>query len=135
MLIQTADGLAAMTPEQACDKLSQLIGTSDLPVMSSVEFEAWLDKLRLAEQSNPLLRLVWPSMDRAQESTRNLIVRRSIASAGLALLAEGPSSLLNHLDPVTGQTFLYRQTATGFELQSGYMIAGKPLVISFVTHR
>ena len=55
--------------------------------------------------------------------------------AGLALMQEGPGVLTRHLDPATGQPFIYRPTATGFELQSAYQRDNKPVVMTFLRNK
>jgi hypothetical protein len=51
--------------------------------------------------------------------------------AGFAVMQNGTEALQSHPDPVTGQPFVYTETADGFELQSGYQFKGAPLKLSF----
>jgi hypothetical protein len=51
--------------------------------------------------------------------------------AALAVAQDGPSELQSHLDPSTGQPFVYTETADGFDLQSGFQTNGVPLKMQF----
>ena len=54
-----------------------------------------------------------------------------MATAGLAVLQDGPAALQTNPDPSTGQPFAYTQTADGFELQSSFQLSGKPVKLLF----
>lgn len=98
------------------------------------EYQAWLNKLYSAQQTNPVLSLLWPALENVLEKTRVTVVQRAMISAGLALMQEAPNALENHLDPASGQAFVYRETGDGFELASTRQIDGKPVVMSFRTN-
>jgi hypothetical protein len=97
---------------------------------SDAQYQAWLKKVQAAEQNNPTMQFYVP-MDHVIEQTQTMVLNRAMTAAGLALLQNDANALSKYLDPATGQPFLYRQTATGFELQSGYQRNGEPVILTF----
>lgn len=148
--MRAASNVASMTPEQFAQRIhsSPPIPQSELVAgwrqmaelyseyvrvlgATDTERQAWLAKVRAAEQEHPRLHLDWQGLAQAEERTRTMIVQRALMAAGLALQQDGTSALECRRDPATGQAFVHRQTATGFELQSAYQTNGKPLVMTF----
>lgn len=124
--MQPADVMTAC--QQVADlerEYARMLGATD------AEYQAFLTKLRAAEETNPFLKVLWPAMDRVEDKTRATIVQRAMTVAGLALAQDGPPAFARYPDPATGQPFVYRKTATGFELQSAYRHQDKPLVMTF----
>lgn len=77
--------------------------------------------------------MVAPALDKCLETTRPAVVQRALVTAGLAVVQDGPGAMARYLDPATGQAFTYRETETGFELQSGYQHRNKPVTMTFRT--
>ena len=97
---------------------------------SSDVYEEWLQQRDELEQSNPLAK-TFLTFDKYVERADRSAVNRALAVAGLAVAEEGASALQSHPDPVTGQPFVYTETADGFELQSGFQTNGVPLKMQF----
>lgn len=151
-----ADRFATMTPEQIQEMFQQLGGDDPVGLMDKAqvvaatwqvaelereyvkmmdapdaEYQAWLTKLRAVQETNPFVKLLWPAMDTVLDKTRATVVQRAMMVAGLKVYEYGPNALLQYRDPSTGQAFVYRETAAGFELESAYQQKGKPVVLSF----
>lgn len=99
--------------------------------LSDHEYQAWQEKWRAVQQTNPLIASVLPVLESAMDKARATVVQRALISAGLALLLSEPNALQSHLDPASGNAFTYRPTADGFELQSTYLRNGEPVVVFF----
>jgi hypothetical protein len=133
--IEADKQFANMSQEQIVAKMREVaalerdyVRVMELP---DTEYQAWLAKVQAAQQTNPLIDMLWPVMDRVTDRTRAMVVQRALAVAGLQVLASGPTVLTQYRDPASGQPFLYRPTATGFELSSTYQLNGKPVTVNF----
>jgi hypothetical protein len=114
---------ASMSKEQIIAKMREVAALEREYVQAiglpATDYEAWLTKLQMARQTNPLIDLLMPAFDSA------------MAEAGMRTLMSGPSVLSQYLDPATGQPFVYRMTAIGFELSSSFQIKGQPVKLEF----
>lgn len=153
---QTADRFAAMAPEQIQQTLQQLRGVNQFGLMDKAQlvaavrqvvdlereyvkamdlpdaqYQAWLAKLHAMQTANPCVNMWWPTWNAAMDRTRAMVVQRALVVAGLNVLTSGANALQQYPDPASGQPFVYRQTATGFELESAYQQKGKPVVLQF----
>ena len=130
-------GLESIDPDQAIGQIgqaadlakqhAQMLGASD------AEYREWLASVQAARKTNPLAELFLSPLDQVTELTRAFMVRSAMAAAGLAVICDGTGALQSHVDPATGQPFVYTETADGFDLQSNSscQINGKPLKLSF----
>jgi hypothetical protein len=84
-----------------------------------------------AGKTDPLVGYLVTGLWKAVDKTQAMTVRSAMAAAGLAVMQDGPGALQSHPDPSTGRPFAYIQTANGFELQSSFQVAEKPLKLSF----
>ena len=130
-------GLPEMDPTQVAAALREVAAMERAYVQTlngtEAQYQAWLEKISAAEQTNPFLRLLLPAHEAVVDKTRAVIVRRAMMAAGLALLQDGPNALLNHPDPASGRPFVYRLTSQGFELESVHPWKGQPVTMSFRT--
>jgi hypothetical protein len=115
---------------QAAEWEREYVQALSLP---DVQYQAWLDKLHTAQQANPLLSALWPSLDNVLEKTRITVIKRTMISAGLAVIQDELDALQNHLDPASGKPFVYEATGDGFQLESTCKSNDKPVVMSFQT--
>jgi len=99
--------------------------------MQEAEYQDWLTGLHEAEKSNPLLGMTMSAIEPVVDKSRRASITSAMVAAGLAVMRDGESSLPSHLDPATGEPFVYTQTDDGFELRSGYEYRGEPLKLRF----
>ena len=99
--------------------------------LPEAEYGEWLARLQAAEKTNPFVEYFVTSLKRTVVKTHAMSVRSAMAAAGLAVMQNGTGALQSHPDPATGQSFVYTQTADGFELQSSFQFEDKPLKLSF----
>jgi len=128
--------LANLSREQALAGMRQVAALereyATVLGLPDAEYNAWLTKLNQARQTNPVI-ILWPAMNQMLKSSRSTFVQRAMAVAGLQVLTSGPAVLTQYPDPATGQPFVYRPSANGFELQSPYQAGGKPVTLEFRT--
>ncbi len=98
--------------------------------LPEAEFRERLGSLQAAEEANPVVGF-FTAGSGPLERTQAMTIRGAMAAAGLAVMQDGPDALQSHLDPATGQPFIYTPTSDGFELQSGYEIKGEPVKLRF----
>lgn len=112
---------------QAAELERQYAQALDLP---EAEYRAWLTSLDESGKTNPFIgRLT--AHEQAVIKTQAVTVMSAMAVAGLAVMQGGPDALQSHPDPATGQPFAYTQTDDGFELESSFQVAQKPLKLPF----
>ncbi len=136
-VLSDSNPLANMSREQALAGMRQVAALereyAKVLELPDAEYNAWLAKLNQTRQANPLVDMLWPAMDQMLERTRATVIQRAMAVAGLQVLASGPAVLTQYPDPATGQPFIYRPSANGFELQSTHQADGKPVTLEFRT--
>jgi hypothetical protein len=118
--------IAAM--RQAADlerEYTKVLGASD------AEYREWLARLEAARKTNQFIDNALPVIEKAADQTQAVTVKSAMITAGLAVMQSGPDALQSHLDPFTGQPFVYTKTDGGFQLQSSYQFKGAPLTLSF----
>jgi len=156
ILGETADRLAALPPEEAARELTmgndsaqisstglaqyiaQMRQAAELQAqyakaseLTDAQYQAWLTNLDEAAKTNPIVAMFVSSLGLATDKTQAMKIRSAMAAAGLAVMQNGTDALQSHPDPTTGQPFAYRQTPNGFELESTFQVAQKPLSLSF----
>ena len=99
-----------------------LAGTED-------QYHAWLNRMRTAQDSNVVLKMLWPIIEDAADKARAAVVQRTMVAAGLTVFQDGPEALSSYPDPATGQPFEYRETADGFQLQSAFQRDGQSVTM------
>jgi hypothetical protein len=72
-----------------------------------------------------------PTLEGLVNKAREAVVDRKMAAAGLAVLQSGQEALSAYPDPASGQPFVYREKADGFQLQSDYQLHGQPITMTF----
>ncbi|MFL5338870.1 MAG: hypothetical protein ACJ8F7_01785 [Gemmataceae bacterium] len=98
-----------------------------LPVQQfNEEFTAEVKK-RAA--TNPVIRELFPALERVRTAQARIDVRRALLSAALAVQTGGKDALKNHADPVAGGPFDYVALEGGFELRSKARLDNKPLTL------
>jgi hypothetical protein len=124
--VDTVQVIAAM--RQVADlerEYTKALGSSD------AEYREWLARLESIRKTNPMAQMFLPVIEQTVDRTQATTVRSAMVVAGFAVMQNGTEALQSHPDPVTGQPFVYTETADGFELQSGYQFKGAPLKLSF----
>jgi hypothetical protein len=106
---------------------------ADALELPEAEYRKWLDGLQAAEKTNAFVKVFVSDLGLSVDKTQLATISAAMVVAGLAVMQEGPGALQSHLDPATGQPFIYTQTTDGFELQSNstYQILGKPVKLRF----
>ena len=94
-------------------------------------YAAWRARLDVELQTNPVARVLMPALDGSIERTRATVVRRALVLAAARVYQEGPGALTQVLDPASGQPFVYRYTAGGFELESSYRYKDETIRYTF----
>jgi hypothetical protein len=158
MINRETDRLTTIPPEEAMHELLQLAEEAKSQIQSmgltqaiadmrqaaelqrqyaqalglpDAEYRAWLTSLDEAGKTNPFVEVFVTGLEKAVIRTQAMTVRTAMAAAGLAVMQDGPAALQSHPDPSTGQPFAYTQTGDGFELQSSFQVAEKPVKLSF----
>jgi hypothetical protein len=115
--------------KQTADSIRELARV--LTSSSAEDYEAWLQSSTELQESNPMARILLPSYDSYLDKMQRAAIKRQMMVTALAVVREGADALQSHPDPTTGQSFIYTETADGFELQSGYQTNGIPLKMQF----
>ena len=158
MLKRQIDRLAALPPEDAMRELTQIADDSNPKIQSTdmaqafadlrqaaelqqqyaqaldlpeAEYRQWQSRVDEIGKSNPFVESFVTGLGKAVDRTQAMTVRSAMATAGLAVLQDGPAALQTNPDPTTGQPFAYTQTADGFELQSSFQFQEKPVKLTF----
>ena len=113
---------------QAAELQRQYAQTLELP---EAEYRAWLADQTAVRKTNPFVDSLLSAFENAVAKTQAMTVRNAMAAAGLAVMRDGPDALQSHPDPTTGQPFVYKKTADGFELESNFQVLDKSLKLSF----
>ena len=104
--------------------------------LPEAEFQAWW-KATQAEiaHGHPLAEEIIPAIAAVQAKAQQRRVERTLFTAGLDVLQNGPAQLTRYRDPATGGTLTYVPTPAGFELRSPFGVKGKPVTMSFPAPR
>ena len=123
-------GLAQAIKEmrQVAELEKQFSKALELP---DAEYRAWMNNLDAIRKTNPYIDALFSPAEGAVIRTQAMTVKSAMAAAGLAVTQTGTDALQSHPDPTTGQPFAYKKTADGFELESSFQVAQKPLSLSF----
>ncbi|MEM7394825.1 MAG: hypothetical protein AAF492_21030, partial [Verrucomicrobiota bacterium] len=90
--------------------------------------EAWQENF---DSLNPLSQILIPSIRKAWAAQAKMTIRRDMLQTGLGVLRQGPELLERRKDPISEARYIYRKTATGFELESTFESNDKPVVMRF----
>jgi hypothetical protein len=74
-------------------------------------------------------------VEEARRRLDQVQVEQAMLGAGLALAQSGPEKLTVLPDPASGKPFTYVTKEGGFELQSTFVVRGKPLTMTFAPPR
>jgi hypothetical protein len=157
---QLADKLTAMSPEEAMRELNSLLSRQGIgsatesmepaQAISAVrqgaklarewagaltwtEQDRWdrLTRLQSSESTDAIGNLFLSGIEVCLEMTDAVKVGAAMFAAGMDVMSRGQNVLSLHLDPATGQPFIYTQSSDGFELESDYQVDGQPLKLRF----
>jgi hypothetical protein len=122
---------SGVTPEMIRQTADFVREFATVLAQPDAQYQQWLSRVQAAQESNPYLKEILPTMQNVVDKARAGVVTRTMTLAGLAVLQSGQESLLSYPDPSTGQPFQYQETADGFQLQSVYQIKGQPVTMTF----
>ena len=124
-----------MDPQQAIADILQVAELNrewvEMLGSSDAAYREWFARLESIRKTNPMAENFLPTIEQTVDRTQAVTVGSAMVAAGLAVMQSGTEALQSHPDPVTGQPFVYTETANGFQLQSSYQFLGRPLTVSF----
>ncbi|MGB8168313.1 MAG: hypothetical protein WCF18_12520 [Chthoniobacteraceae bacterium] len=124
------------SPERLAAEVAFIRATEETMAASltlpEAEFQAWWKATQAEiELGHPLAQLIIPTIAAIQARVQQRRVERTLFTAGLEVLQNGPAQLIRYRDPATGGALTYVPTPTGFELRSPFGVKGKPVTMSF----
>jgi hypothetical protein len=125
--VDQASALAMLA--QVADSERQLAGM--LQSSTEDEYETWQQHCADLVASDPFAKMFEAGIARVMDRVQGAEIEQQMMVAGLAVAQNGPEALATVPDPASGQAFVYTDTDDGFELQSAYVVNGRPYTISF----
>jgi hypothetical protein len=102
-----------------------------LDFSSDEKLETWQTRRNKVLELNMAAAILLPSIVAIADRARSTAIKREMLVAGIAVVQQGPEALQSHLDPASGQPFIYAETDAGFELQSAFVFRGAPVKLQF----
>ncbi len=99
--------------------------------LPDAQFDAWWSQITEEASSQPVAAAAVPNLKQLRTRYQFDALNRSMLATGLAVMQGGPEQIGLHLDPTTGKSFTYVQTATGFELRSTFANQKMPVTMTF----
>ena len=116
-----------LTPEEIAGIIQKYEqGGRRMLELSDTEFQQWSSEMKRLLKNGTLAEGLKESWDSLRTSFQRRVTERQMLSAALALVQNDSARFAALSSP-----FIYRQTETGFEIESCTRFKGKPVVLSF----
>lgn len=99
------------------------------------QFNTWRAGVHADLEKHPMSVAYIKMVEEARRRLDQVQVEQAMLGAGLALAQSGPERLTVLPDPASGKPFTYVTKEGGFELQSTFVVRGKPLTMTFAPPR